>query len=359
MIKKEILKFSPEIKTSFYTELRKKVYGYFKENNISLYANWQMRSKTALFFTLFGVSYYIILFTNITAYLKIIACILHGLAIAGIGFNIAHDAGHGAYSKSKKTNRLLFYTMDLVGSNSYMWDIKHNKAHHIYTNIDAFDEDIRGSKLLRLSPHAPLYSINRHQHIYAWFLYCFLYFFIVWFYNFQQFKAAAFGPFRNMQHSGKEWVQLVTWKLFYLFYAIVVPFAFLKIPVSQFLIGYSIVCATTGFLLGLIFYLAHCVEKTASFPLPEQDAIKIDWALHQMNTTCNFGTGNKLLTWFCGGLNFQIEHHLFPEICSIHYKEISKIVSETAKEFNTPYLQYVSFSEAVISHYKMLKQLGK
>jgi len=135
MIKKEILKFSPEIKTSFYTELRKKVYGYFKENNISLYANWQMRSKTALFFTLFGVSYYIILFTNITAYLKIIACILHGLAIAGIGFNIAHDAGHGAYSKSKKTNRLLFYTMDLVGSNSYMWDIKHNKAHHIYTNI--------------------------------------------------------------------------------------------------------------------------------------------------------------------------------------------------------------------------------
>lgn len=356
---KRPLKFSPDSPDSFYQDLRRNVADYFKQQELSVYANRQMVVKTISFLLLFFFTYWFILFSSAPGYLKWLACLLHGASIAGIGFNIAHDAAHGAYSRSKWINRLLTCSMDLMGSNSYMWDIKHNKAHHIYTNIDSFDEDIRGSKLLRLSPHAPWYAVNRYQHTYAWFLYLLLYFFIVWFYNFQQFRAHSFGPFTGLRHPAREWLRLAGWKLFYLFYAVLVPLFVLKIPPLQFLAGYFTVCAAAGFLLGLIFYLAHCVENANVFPLPENDRIPRDWAAHQLYTTSNFAPGNRLLTWFCGGLNFQVEHHLFPGICSIHYKAISPIIRQTAEAHQLPYLQYHRFSDAVQAHYQMLKQLSQ
>jgi linoleoyl-CoA desaturase len=143
--------------------------------------------------------------------------------------------------------------MDIIGSNSYMWDIKHNKAHHIYTNVHSFDEDITGAYLLRLSPYAPLNRVNKFQFIYAWALYLFSYLHIVWVYNFQQFFSAAFGQFKNISHPPKEWAKLFFWKLFYIFYAIHLPVSILNIAWYKFLIGYFVVCAYAGFLLQLFF----------------------------------------------------------------------------------------------------------
>ena len=358
-MQRQRLKFTKDQGNNFYTEARINVYDFFKSNDLSIYADSRMFVKTVIFLVIFAGSYTLILFTPMSPVYSLLLCAVHGAAIAGIGFNIAHDAGHQSYFRKMSLNRLLVCSMDLVGSNSYMWDLKHNKAHHIYTNIESFDEDIRGAFLLRLSPHAPYHQVNKGQFIYAWFLYFIVYFFIVWVYNFQQFLMKSYGPFVNLSHPAREWIKLIAWKLFYIFYAVYLPVRILDLTWYQFAIGYFIVCAAAGFILAIVFYLAHCVEKTAEFPLPENEQLKTSWAVHQMKSTSNFGINNKWLTWFAGGLNYQIEHHLFPEICSIHYPQISKIVRRAAYKYNVPYHEYPTLSGAVKSHFRMLKKLGQ
>lgn len=358
-MQRQRLKFTKDVGNSFYSEARNNVYGYFKSNNISIYADNHMFLKAFIFLFIFSGSYILVLFTNIHVFYKLALCAVHGAAVAGIGFNIAHDAGHRTYFPKANLNRLLVCSMDLVGSNSYMWDLKHNKAHHIYTNIESFDEDIRGAFLLRLSPHSPYHRINSGQFIYAWLLYFVVYFFIVWVYNFQQFLMKSYGPFVTISHPAREWVKLIAWKLFYFFYAVYLPVQIMGLAWYQFAAGYFIVCASAGFILAIVFYLAHCVEKTAEFPLPENELLNTSWPIQQMRSTSNFGMNNKWLTWFSGGLNYQIEHHLFPEICSIHYPQISKIVRQAADKYNVPYLMYPTLTGAVKSHFRMLKKLGQ
>jgi linoleoyl-CoA desaturase len=358
-MEKKHLKFAKDAGVNFYFEVKVAVHSYFNENNVTPYANTQMKIKTCIILLTFLASYILIVFTKLPAFYKLMFCIVHGISIAAIGFNIAHDAGHQAYFKSKRHNKLLFAIMDFIGSNSYMWDVKHNKAHHIYTNVHSFDEDITGAYLLRLSPHSPLNPINQFQFIYAWVLYLFIYIHIVWVYNFQQFFATTFGPFKNLKHPPKEWFKLLLWKQFYFSYTIVLPLIFLDITWNQFLLGYFIVCASAGFLLAIVFYLGHCVELANEFPLPHKEQLNVSWAAQQMKTTCNFGTNNKVLTWLTGGLNFQIEHHLFPNICSIHYPQISKLVKTAAESHRLTYHNYPTFLSAVRSHSKMLKKLGQ
>ena len=117
--------------------------------------------------------------------------------------------------------------------------------------------------------------------------------------------------------------------------------------------------AIAGFILALIFQLAHTVEGT-SHPLPnELGVIENDWAMHQLQTTANFSRKNRFLSWYVGGLNFQVEHHLFPYISHVHYPEISEIVRTTAEEYGVPYLENKTFIGAVKSHFRFLYQLGK
>ncbi|MEM9868828.1 MAG: fatty acid desaturase, partial [Bacteroidota bacterium] len=114
-----------------------------------------------------------------------------------------------------------------------------------------------------------------------------------------------------------------------------------------------------GVILSVIFQLAHIVED-ADTPLPDETgSMKNTWAIHQLFTTVNFGTRNRIMNWFTGGLNHQVEHHIFPNISHIHYTKIAKIVKQTAKEFNLPYHEYKTTRKAIISHFKHLKELGK
>jgi linoleoyl-CoA desaturase len=115
---------------------------------------------------------------------------------------------------------------------------------------------------------------------------------------------------------------------------------------------------TAGIILSLVFQLAHTVEET-THPMPNAEGIiENDWAIHQLNTTVNFSRKNKVLSWYVGGLNFQVEHHLFPKVCHVHYPEIAPIVKQTAEEFGIPYLEQEHFSNALKSHFAALKRFG-
>ena len=284
---------------------------------------------------------------------------LMGVGMAGIGFSVSHDALHGAYSSNKYINRALGFTFDLLGANGYIWKITHNIVHHTYTNIHGHDADLEAAIFIRLSPHSKVKKIHRVQHILAFFAYSLSTLFWVFVKDYKHFLKKNIGPYKNRNHPISEWIILFITKGIYYTYMLILPLILLDISWVQLLVGFATLHLTAGFILGIIFQLAHVVEET-SHPLPdEKNMIDENWIIHEMVTTNNFARDNKALCWFVGGLNFQIEHHLFPKICSVHYPSLSPIVEQAAIEFGIPYNQHGTFFGAVASHYRTLKKFGK
>lgn len=356
-------KFSNKVGGEFSATLKKRVSAYFKENNISKYANADMKIKTVFMLTLYFLPYILMITGVITNIWGIAACwTLIGFGMAGIGMAIIHDANHGAYSKNKRVNYLLGRVVNLVGAYAPTWKIQHNVLHHTYTNIQHFDEDVDPPvPIIRFTPHDKYKPIHRFQFLYAWFFYSLMTLSWVTIKDWQQlFRYKKMGLTRNENEKFSSLIlELLGSKLFYYGYILVLPLIFLDIPwwaVVLFVVWKHLIA---GFTLAIVFILAHVVPETA-FPKPDQDfKMENSWAIHQLETTSNFGPKSRIFQWFIGGLNFQVEHHLFPNICHVHYKKLSKIVRQTALEFGLPYYEEPTFLSAVKSHSKMLYRLGK
>jgi linoleoyl-CoA desaturase len=319
---------------AFVRDIKTGVAAYFETSGRSTKGNWSMWVKTFLLFALVAGSYAAIMSNRFSPLAMLGLAVLLGVGIAGVGFSVSHDALHGAYSESPKVNYLFGLSFDLIGANSYMWKITHNVIHHTYTNIDGVDEDIDLSPFVRLSPGTPFRRRYRFQHLYAFFAY-------------------------GLHNPPGEVAILVATKLFHYGWTIVLPLLVLRIHWWQFLIGYLAMCLTAGAILGLIFQLAHVVEGT-DYPLPDaQGAMGNAWLVHQMMTTSNFAPRNHLLSWYVGGLNYQIEHHLFPKVCSVHYPAISRVVRQAAAAHGVPYHEQPTLRRAIHSHYRMLKHFGR
>ncbi len=353
------IRFPNRAGQDFHKAVTARVNQYFKDNGISTYANWQMKLKTFVLLVSYVGLYLAIVSGQFSIWAMWLMAVGLGVATAGIGFSVAHDAIHGAYFKSKKLNYLLGLTMNLIGGNRYVWSITHNVVHHTYTNIQDHDEDLEVASFIRLSPHAPWRPVHRFQHLLAFPVYGLASFFWVFVKDYKKLAQKNIGPYDGKKHPTSEIVMLIATKLFYYTYLIIVPLLLLDITWWQFLIGFLTVHLTAGIILGVVFQMAHTVENTEQ-PLSDAEGKMEDsWAVHQMKTTGNFAMKNPIINWYVGGLNFQVEHHLFPNICSVHYTAISPIVKQTAEEFGVPYNYYETFGEAIASHYRQLKKLGK
>jgi linoleoyl-CoA desaturase len=239
-----------------------------------------------------------------------------------------------------------------------MWKLTHNVIHHTYTNIHGIDDDLEAAPFLRMSPQAPLKAVHRYQHFFAFGAYTLSTLSWAFVKDYRQFLKRPLGPFLNPVHPRSEVVKLCLMKAFYYTYTLVIPLWILPIPVWQFVTGYLAMHATAGLILGGVFQLAHIVEPT-EHPVPDhQGRIEHAWVIHQMHTTANFAGRNRALSWYVGGLNHQIEHHLFPKICSVHYPNISGIVREVALAHGVPYRYHDTLGAAIRSHYRMLRRLG-
>ena len=350
--------FNNKINHEFNREVKKRVNAYFKEQDISKHANVSMVLKTVIILGVYWGTYALIMLGGLSLNWIWGLTVVMGIGMAGIGFSITHDALHGAYSSNQRINNFIGLFFDLVGANGYIWKITHNIIHHTYTNIHGHDEDLEVAEFIRLSPHTEHKPIHRFQHFLAFPAYSFATFFWVFVKDYWYFIKNPLGPYEDKRHPISEWVKLFVTKAFYYTYAIILPLVTLDITWWQVLIGFTTLHLIAGLILGIIFQLAHVVEST-THPIPNKDnMIENHWVIHEMLTTNNFARSNKVLCWFVGGLNFQIEHHLFPKVCSIHYPAISPIVEQTAKEFGIPYNCHETFNEAVASHYRTLKQFG-
>lgn len=347
----------------FYMTVKKRVDEYFKQNNISRYADYRMIIKSIIMLTLYLTPYFLLV-TNFSSngYVQIALCILMGFGMSGIGLAIMHDAVHGTYSKNQKVNDFMAMSMGLIGGSALNWRLQHNILHHTFTNIDGHDEDIAPLGFLRFSPHAEYRKIHRFQFIYAWFFYGLMT--LMWattkdFNQLTRYHKMGLLKTHNRNYK-KEYFRLFMYKLFYWGFTIGIPMLTVDLVWWKILLGFGIMHFTCGLMLALIFQPAHVIEET-DFPTPDNQSHQMadDWASHQLKTTANFAPKAWLLSWFVGGLNYQVEHHLFPTICHVHYKKIAPIVQETAKEFNLPYHSKKTFLEALSSHAKMLYDLGR
>ena len=319
-----------------------------------------MIGKTVLMLAVFFIPFIIINLGIITQPWMLFALYLtSGLGMAGIGMGVAHDAVHGSYSKNSKINKFIGYTFNLIGANATVWKIQHNVLHHTYPNIEHADDDINAPFFLRFSPHAKKYWSHKFQHIYIWFFYGLAT--ISWittkdFVRIKRYHKMGFLTEKNEYRNAV--ASIAGWKILYYSYALVLPLIMVDLPWWTIVLAFLSMHFMTGLLISIVFQVAH-ITPSSEFPLPDKDGlIGGDWFTHQFATTANYSPGSKVFTWLIGGLNYQIEHHLLPGICHVHYKELSKIVVDTAKEYDMPYSSNRTFFTAIREHAKMLRQLG-
>ncbi len=350
--------FSNRDAAAFVADLRLAVSTWFADGGRTDKANAAMVAKTVLFLGTMGVAYGLVLSNLLQGWALLGIAILMGITMAGIGFSVSHDALHGAYSSRGWVNRLLGASFDALGANGYMWQLTHNVIHHTYTNIHGVDEDLSVSPLLRLSPAAPWRPFHRYQHLYACAAYSLSTLFWVFLKDFKYFLQRDLGPLRERKHSPGQIAWLIGSKAMYFGYALVIPLLVIDQPWWLIVAGFGLVHLIAGVILGVVFQLAHVVEGT-EHPVPATSGeMQHAWTVHEMLTTSNFANGNRLISWYVGGLNHQIEHHLFPRVCSVHYPALSGVVRTVAQRHGIPYNEHRTFLGAVSSHHRMLKLLG-
>ena len=287
--------------------------------------------------------------------------LLMGIGMVGIGTSVMHDSNHGSYSSKKGVNSTLGNLIHLVGGYHVTWKIQHNILHHTYTNIEGLDEDIDAGSLLRFSPHTEFRKMHKFQFIYAWFLYGLL---TVNWITAKDFMAVIQYQKKDLLKKEKislkrALLEVAGLKIAYYAFTLVLPLLFSGVGWGWVVLGFFIMHFFAGVALSCIFQLAHVMEES-DYAAPNDDRkMENNWAVHQIRNTINFAPRNKLLSWYIGGLNYQIEHHLFPHICHIHYPQLSNIVSDTAERWGIPYQVQPTFRSALIAHGRMLRILGK
>lgn len=352
-----IPKFS-HVSQSFHAELKKRISEYFKKSGKRSTGNFNLYLKAVILVAAYLFVYIHLVFYTPATWLAILECLLLGGLTAAIGFNIMHDGMHGSFSRYKWVNEMAGLSLNFLGANNFMWRTKHNIIHHTYTNIEGIDDDIEARPLLRLCETQKYYKIHRFQHWYFWAAYSLLYIWWVFVTDYKKYFTGRIGVTPLKKMNALQHISFWGFKLLHAFLFVALPIY--MVGFVNWLIGFIIFGMFAGFVLSIVFQLAHTVEGT-HFPKPDTVTGKMEdeWAVHQLKTTANFATRNRIISWLVGGLNFQVEHHLFPRISHVHYPAISKIIRKACQEFGIPYIEYPKMRLAIVSHVQYLRSLSR
>ncbi|MEZ4775642.1 MAG: acyl-CoA desaturase [Bacteroidia bacterium] len=342
----------------FYKALNQRVRAYFHSRNISTYANVRFWVKGIILITVYMIAYLMVIFSGEKTGWMLFGYMVMGALAILIGLNLGHDAAHSAISRRNKVNKTIRLLFDLMGANSFMWRNRHVFAHHPYPNISDQDSDIRQVGFVRIFPNDIVKAVHRYQHIYMPFVY--LFYTIHWLYrrDFIDFFSENIGAFRRGQFPRREFAKMLIFKVFYLFYILVIPMVMVAQPWWMIMLGWLLMNFSASAVVAIALVSAH-VGEDAVFPLPDENGeISATWAEHQVITTSDFATQNAAVNFLFGGFNHHVVHHLFPRICHIHYPELTPLVKQTAEEFGLIYLCEPRLGKAILSHWKLLKDRG-
>jgi linoleoyl-CoA desaturase len=358
-LNKAIPRYNRRDKQEFARKLRSRVNEYFESNNISRKGDSRAMFKALVMFSLYFAPYALMMSVEVTTWQYILCSAIMGIGAAGIGLAVMHDANHGSFSSVGWVNRLFGYSLNIIGGNSLSWRIQHNVLHHSFTNVRGLDEDLEAGNIMRFTPYEPWKPRHKYQHIYSWVLYSFMTFSWVLIKDFKRItKYKNLGLLEGQDVSYTAAIAtLAVSKVVYLFYMFFVPIYIMGYSPGLVIAGFMLLHFIAGLLLAMIFQPAHIMEE---HDFVEKGATELEqcYEAHQLSTTSNFGAKNKLLTWYCGGLNYQVEHHIFPSVSHVHYPVISKIVEATAKEYGVPYRTVPTFGEALAMHQRAMKKMA-
>ena len=342
----------------FFRDLKERVDRYFIENRLHPAGNGKLFRKGILQILCSIIIYIVLVFFTPVPAVSVFLCAALGINLAVIGFNVMHEGGHQTFSHRSWINYVSALTLNVLGGNAYYWKIKHNINHHTYTNVEGLDSDIDAKPFMRLHQDQPWRSYHRFQHVYWVVLYAVSYLAWVFYEDFQKYFSGRFyingatKPLPLKEH-------FIFWftKIMYILMYMVIPVFF--VGWGGWLTGFLIITCVCGLVTSIVFQLAHVVEGTQFHSVDPLAGKKYEWAIHQMVSTSNFATQSRILHWFLGGLNFQVEHHLFPRISHVHYPVINRYVKEICREYRIVYNEYTSMFRAVASHIVHLYKLGQ
>jgi linoleoyl-CoA desaturase len=344
--------------TEFQNALHRRVDDYFRKTGRPRRGNWQVYLKATILLFCFISSYLALVFLARNIWEGLICAVVLAFSMAGIGFNIMHDGGHRAFSERRWINRMAAMTLDLIGVSSYVWHWKHAMYHHNYVNIVGYDPDCDVSVLARFAPHQKRLWFHRWQHLYMWPLYAFLVAKLHLTTDFQQLISGRIHTHVTARPKGWNLVVFIAGKTLFFPLAFVLPFLYHSVLNALFY--YALVVFIMGIPLSVVFQLPHCTGRS-DFPLPNETShgMKNPWAVHQAQVTLDYDRHSPARTWFFGGLNFHIEHHLFPSICHVNYPGMSAAVEETCREFGVKYAEHRTFWTGLAEHYRWLQLMGR
>jgi linoleoyl-CoA desaturase len=342
----------------FHETVKQRVEQYFADSRRSTTGDWRLFVKTGVILAWLAGSYALLVFGSTSLLVTMLAVCALAQGCALVGFNIMHDGAHESYAHSKTINWLMGGMLNVIGGSQRLWRHKHNRLHHIYTNIDAMDNDLETSGLFRFSAAQPWRPWHRFQHGYAWAIYSLLTLSWVTVGDCRKLFAGRIGPYKLPPPTVADVGVFVVTKLGYCGYTLLLPLGLH--PWQHVLLAFVGVHLLLGMTLSMAFQLAHTVEHT-SFPTPDAHTgmMPTGWAEHEVKTTANVAPHNPWVTWYLGGLNLQIEPHLFARICHIHYPAISAMVAATCHEFALLYVCYPTVRSAIVGHYRFLKTMGR
>ena len=346
------------INNNFITSLRFEVNKYFSQNQIEKTANLNMYLKCILMLSIYITPYCLMISGCVDNSLFWLCWLLMGFGMAGVGMCIMHDGNHNSFSNNRNINKIMGFTLQLLGGTYKNWKIQHNQLHHKYPNVIHHDPDVSPVKLLRFSPDSDYKKIYRFQFIYAWFLYGLMTFSFATIKEFKQLIEWSRNEIITAIQFRQLMLELIGWKIMYYFFILIIPILVLNISFLEWFSLFFLMHFVAGFLLAIVFQTAHIMPDCKHLKYSEKLDLNT-WAVNQLLTTSNYSPNNKLFSWLIGGLNYQIEHHLFPGICHVHYAKISPIVKKVASDYNLPYHYKKNFLQAIVAHGKMLYDLGQ
>ncbi|MGV3612200.1 MAG: fatty acid desaturase family protein [Fluviicola sp.] len=353
-------RYSSTVQSEFSTVLNQRVRSYFKEHGIDPHGSQTMFLKSILLFGLYAAVYLFILLSGVSN-LPVLFFLwaLLGILLSFIGMAIMHDTVHGAYTNKRALNYILQIPILAIGVEPKIWRIEHNVLHHTYPNVEGIDQDIHPRFVFRFTKHQKRRWYHAYQHIYATFIYGLL--IIEWMTVKDFMKVIKYHRMGFFKSRGETFFRagiILLKKLLFYFLFLYLPLKILPFNPLLVVLMFLTMLVVAGIFMTIVFQLAHVVSDCETEGNAENLATK-NWHVYQLETTCDFAHENKVVSYLIGGLNYQIEHHLFPGICHVHYPEISVIVKQTAREFGIRYHYQKTFTGAVKAHYNQLKNLGK
>ena len=352
------IRFEQGNHSDFYRTVKTRVHRYLARSGRTRFADHRVATKALGCLAVAAGAYGLILSGAFSVWEMLLLANVYGVASLLLALSVGHDAAHDAVFFSKRLNRITqFLCFCLLGADPYLWRLRHVKSHHVFPNVNGCDIDIDSNMFLRLTPNHRRRWYHRFQHLYAPIIFWLVDIHTVFIQDFQYLFKRRLANLVDIRHSIGAYASFAACKLVYVLIVFLVPLWMLPLPWWQVLAGALIMSFVASCLFVYLLIGTHFAEETEFPEVGADGSIDHDWAVHAMITSLDWSPYSRLAQFLSGGANAHAAHHLFPNVCHIHYIAITRIIARAAREYGFTH-NVSTLPRMVRSHFRFLKAMG-